>query len=186
MKVMFVLIVHKKEVPAGSNSGERIYNHSVKRQHPLLERNWESHDTLLKRLWTCIELVFAIFVWLCVCVCVRTWTVQLCPSQLLAVFSVIRRLSYPVSLHPAGSSCGSWAADGLLYWRPSPPVGEGRRQRRAGTDTWANRKNVHLISSKSGLAEYFCFLFPHSQWNYIHLKEQCHESHTPVSFTSYQ
>lgn len=42
MKVMFVLIVHKKEVPAGSNPGERIYNHSVKRQHPLLERNWES------------------------------------------------------------------------------------------------------------------------------------------------
>jgi len=39
MKVMFVLIVHKKEVPAGSNPGERIYNHSVKRQHPLLERN---------------------------------------------------------------------------------------------------------------------------------------------------
>lgn len=39
MKVMFVLIVHKREVAAGNNPGRRIYNHSVKRQHPLLKRN---------------------------------------------------------------------------------------------------------------------------------------------------
>lgn len=32
------------------------------------------HNTLLKRLSTCTELVFAIFVWLCAC----TWTVQMC------------------------------------------------------------------------------------------------------------
>lgn len=64
-KVMFVLIVHKKEVPAGSNPGERIYNHSVKPQHPLLERNPRVLNTLLKysepALTWCV----------CVCVCVR-------------------------------------------------------------------------------------------------------------------
>lgn len=97
------------------------------------------HNTLLKRLWTCIELVFGIFY-----VTVCTWTVQMCPwlSQLLfEVFSLILRLSSPVFLRPAGSSCGRWAADGPLYWRPSPPVGEGRHRKRAGTDTWADRKS---------------------------------------------
>lgn len=32
----------QKRSASGSNPGERIYNHSVKRQHPLLERNQES------------------------------------------------------------------------------------------------------------------------------------------------
>lgn len=119
---------------------KRIYNHSVKRHHPLLERNWES----ITRSWKdsepasnwCSE-------YLCDSVC--TWTVQMCLwlSQLLfVVFSLILRPSYPVLLRPAGSSCGRWAADGPLYWRPSPPVGGGRHRRRAGTDTWANRKSA--------------------------------------------
>lgn len=119
---------------------KRIYNHSVKLHHPLLERNWES----ITRSWKdsepasnwCSE-------YLCDSVC--TWTVQMCLwlSQLLfVVFSLILRPSYPVLLRPAGSSCGRWAADGPLYWRPSPPVGGGRHRRRAGTDTWANRKSA--------------------------------------------
>lgn len=64
----------KKELPAGSNPGERIYNHSVKRQHPLLERNWESITRSWKDSEPALELVFAISVWLCVC----TRTVQMC------------------------------------------------------------------------------------------------------------
>lgn len=64
VKVMFALIVHKREVPARSNPGVRIYNHSVKRQHPLLERNWKS-VTHSGKDWTCTESVLAIFVWIC-------------------------------------------------------------------------------------------------------------------------
>lgn len=73
MKVMFVLIVHKKEVPAGSNRGQRMYNHSIKQQHPLLERNYESVTRSWKDSWTCTELVF-LYLWDCVC----TWPVQVC------------------------------------------------------------------------------------------------------------
>lgn len=54
---MFVLIVHKREGPAGSTPQQkkkkRLYNHSAKSQHPLLERNYKSVN-LLKRwnlLW---------------------------------------------------------------------------------------------------------------------------------------
>lgn len=78
MKVMFVLIVHKIEVPAGSNSGKRIYNHSVKRQHPLLERNRESVTRSWKDSEPALNWGFAIFMFVCVQMSLTVPTVRRC------------------------------------------------------------------------------------------------------------
>lgn len=100
------------------------------------------HNTLLKRLN-----LHRIGVWniLCYCAHMNCADVSVTVSAVVEVFSLILRLSFPVFLRPAGSSCGRWAADGPLCWRPSPPVGEGRPRRRAGTDTWADRKSGILF-----------------------------------------
>lgn len=118
MKVMFVLIVHKKEVPAGSNPGERIYNHSVKRQHPLLERNWES----ITRSWKDSEPAFN---WCLQYLTVCTWTVQMCQVTVsrVAWCSVLFRDSFILCcfiLQAALADDGQWVGfcieDPVLQW----------------------------------------------------------------------
>lgn len=143
------------------------------------------HNTLLKRLWTCIELVFGMF-----SVTVCTWTVQMWLSQLVfEVFSLILKPSSPVFLRPAGSSCGWWAADGPLYWRPSPPAREGRHQKRAGTDTWADRKSRVSLNCDADSVIFFLLLTVYNRYNGWHDKSKkkiCGVGHQLLLFIEFR
>lgn len=133
-KVLFVLIVHKKRSASRKKSPAKGFTitASFARKESRVRNAWA---------WTCVKSVFGILV-LCP-VCASAMQLRRWPSQTrLEMTAPIPRPSCPVWLRPAGSPCGWWAAGGPRCWRPSPPVGEGRRRRRAGTDTWTDGKSV--------------------------------------------
>lgn len=152
MKVMFVLIVHKKEVPAGSNPGERIYNHSVKRQHPLLERNWES----MTRSWKdsepalnwCLQYLCdsACAHELCKCVRLSCWWCSVSFGDRL----ILCRFILQAALADDGQRMGFCIEDPVLQWE-EVVIREEQVQ--------IPEQTGKLIPSKSGLIEYFTSAF---------------------------
>ena len=101
MKVMFVLIVHKKRSASRKLARQKDIQSQRKTTTSFTGKELRVHNTLLKRLWTCIELVFAIVVWLCVCVHINCANVSVTVS---VVAGDVRSYSETV-LSCVASSC---------------------------------------------------------------------------------